>query len=163
VFEDAEYEAYDVGTVFDTVWDNKGIPVILTEKNVILSKERCNVKVFDTKENLIKILNRNSYKEFPLSKGHRFDNDGHNWILMREYLGLSFSYMTFVIKAKIESGKMKLPKKGNFDFEPYNYILNRSTCFLKKEFIENGFQELKTIFKRWLEVEKGLLDLITYP
>jgi len=50
---------------------------------------------------------------------------------MREYIGLSFSYMTFVIKSKIEAGKYVIGKKTNFDFESYNYILNRSTCFLR--------------------------------
>ena len=142
MLEDAEYEAYDVGKKFDVIWDSKGIPIIVTggiNSRVILSKERCSVRVFDTKHNLESILLRDSKKQFPLCKGHRFDNEGHNWILLREYLGLSFSYMTFVIKAKHESGKMILSKKGNFDFEPYNYILNRSTCFLKEDFIEHGF------------------------
>jgi len=58
--EDAEYEAYDVGEKFDVVWDNKGIPIIVTDTNVILTKERCSVKVFNTKENLESILKRNS-------------------------------------------------------------------------------------------------------
>jgi len=60
VSEDAEYEAYDVGKKFDIIWDNKGIPIIVTDRKVILSKERCSVKVFDTKHNLESILNRNS-------------------------------------------------------------------------------------------------------
>ena len=97
------------------------------------------VKVFDIKDNLLSIIKRKSQKEFPIYKGHRFDNEGHNWILLREYLSLSFSYMTFVIKHKHETGKLKINKKLNFDFEPYNYILNRSTCFLKKDFIENEY------------------------
>jgi len=139
VTEDAEYEAYDVGKKHDVIWDSKGIPIIVTDRKVILTKERCSVKVFETKENMESILKRDSHKQFPLCKGHRFDNDGHNWILLREYLGLSFSYMTFVIKAKIESEELVINKKVNFDFEPYNYILNRSTCFLKKDFIENDY------------------------
>ena len=104
VLEDAEYEAFDVGVKFDIIWDNKGIPIIITDKNVILTKERCSVKVFDTKHNLESILKRKTTKQFPLCKGHRFDNEGHNWMIMREYISLSFSYMSFVIKAKIESG-----------------------------------------------------------
>jgi len=60
VLEDAEYEAFDVGEKFDILWDAKGIPIIVTDKNVILTKERCSVKVFDTKENIESILKRNS-------------------------------------------------------------------------------------------------------
>jgi hypothetical protein len=112
VLDDAEYEAYDVGKKFDIIWDKKGIPIIVTDRKVILSKERCSVKVFDTKQNLESILLRDSRKQFPLCKGHRFDNENHSWILLREYLGLSFSYMTFVIKAKIESGKIAITTKG---------------------------------------------------
>jgi len=58
---------------------------------------------------------------------------------------------------------MVLTKKANFDFEPYNYILNRSTCFLKKEFVEGGYHELKTVLTRWADIDRELLDLITYP
>jgi hypothetical protein len=57
--------------------------------------------------------------------------------------------MTFVIKAKIESGKYVIDRKTKFDNEPYNYILNRSTCFLKKDFIKEGYHELKIVLKRW--------------
>jgi hypothetical protein len=35
-------------------------------------------------------------------KGHRVDSKNHNWIVLGEFLSLSFSYMTFVIKDKIE-------------------------------------------------------------
>jgi hypothetical protein len=60
VLEDAEYEAYDVDSDFDIIWDNKGIPIVVTNKNVILTKERCSVKVFETKENIESILKRDS-------------------------------------------------------------------------------------------------------
>jgi hypothetical protein len=47
---------------------------------------------------------------------------------LREYIGLPFSYMTFVIKEEMED----VVDFSNyaFDIEPYNYIINQTTCFL---------------------------------
>ena len=65
--------------------------------------------------------------------GHRFDGKNHNWLMMNEYLCLPFSYMTFVIKDKIE--RNDIHQRGNiFDPTPYNYIFNKSTCFLESKF-----------------------------
>ena len=52
---------------------------------------------------MLENLKRKSKNEFPLSRGHRFDSNKQNWMVLREYIGLSASYMTFVIKAKIEA------------------------------------------------------------
>ena len=43
---------------------------------------------------------------FGFHKGHKMDQDpenneqGHNWLFLREYVSLSFSYMCFVINKK---------------------------------------------------------------
>ena len=52
--------------------------------------------------------------------GHRVDGKNHNWLVFDEYLSLSFSYLSFVIKDKIESGTQTNVK--HFDLEPYNYL-----------------------------------------
>ena len=46
-----------------------------------------------------------------LQTGHKFDEEGHNWMILNEYLSLPFSYMTFVIKQKIE--EEDADQKGN--------------------------------------------------
>ena len=54
--------------------------------------------------------------------------DTHNWLIFRNYINMSFSYMTFVIKDNFE-------KNGNlledyvFDIEGYDFILYRNTFF----------------------------------
>ena len=55
------------------------------------------------------------------------DGKNHNWLIIQQYLSLSFSYMTFVIKDKIEQGAFNF---NNFDSVPYNYIFNKGTSFL---------------------------------
>ena len=62
------------------------------------------------------------------SQGVRFDSEGNNWLILREYISLPFSYMTFVIKEVMED--VTLLRDVIFDIEPYNYIINKSTCFL---------------------------------
>ncbi len=59
--------------------------------------------------------------------------------MIKEYLSLSFSFMTFVIKEKIEQGDV-LQKNNIFDPEPYNYIFNKSTSFLDGEFVKHDYK-----------------------
>jgi len=47
---------------------------------------------------------------------------------------LPFSYMTFVIKEKIET-EDSVMEDNEFDIVPYNYIFNKSTCFIDGTFI----------------------------
>ena len=61
--------------------------------------------------------------------GHRFDGDHHNWMIFKEYISLAFSFMSFVIKNKIEEDDEQFKKK-EFDPMPYNYLINKSTAFI---------------------------------
>ena len=52
----------------------------------------------------------------------------HNWVIFRNFINLSFSYMTFVIKDNFD----RIGFYANdflFDVEGYDYILNRNTMF----------------------------------
>ena len=74
-------------------------------------------------------------------QGLRVDSKNHNWLILLEFLSLSFSYMSFVIKDKIENND-KYQKLNVFDLEPYNYIFNRSTSFLDGNFIKDDYVQL---------------------
>ena len=63
--------------------------------------------------------------EFPY--GHRMDPVTHNWLIFRNYINLSFSYMTFVIKANFDTGYLK--EDYVFDLEGYDFLLDRETIF----------------------------------
>jgi hypothetical protein len=70
----------------------------------------------------------------PVHTGHRVDGNNHNWLIFEEYLSLPFSYMTFVIKDKIEQEDACMV--GNhFDPVPYNYVFNKNTAFTEGEFV----------------------------
>jgi hypothetical protein len=66
-------------------------------------------------------MNGNVNEIFPFSKGERFDSENHNWILFEEYIGLSFSYMTLILREK----QLKNSNDEVFDPEIYNFIINR--------------------------------------
>lgn len=82
-------------------------------------------------------------------------------MMLREYISLSFCYMTFVIGAKIERNDSK--EKTYFDVEPYNYIFNRSTSFLDGDFVKKNYKQLKRVLKHYKQIDIDLLDLLTYP
>jgi len=45
-------------------------------------------------------LNSNSNLSEDMSKGIKFDGKNHNWLILEQYIALSFSFLTFVIKEK---------------------------------------------------------------
>jgi hypothetical protein len=59
-------------------------------------------------------------------------------MLMNEFVLLSFSFMSFVIKDKIEL-QDKCMMQNVFDIEPYNYIFNKRSCFLDDDFVQNDY------------------------
>jgi hypothetical protein len=68
------------------------------------------------------------------SKGLRFDGKSHNWILFHNYLITPFSYMSFMIKDKLEHSVDYL-KDNNFDPAPYDYIFNKSSSFMDSKMV----------------------------
>lgn len=81
-------------------------------------------------------------------QGFRFDSENHNWLILREYISLSFSYMTFVIKNHLETMENDeiedSPFFGRgFDVEAYNYLLNKNTCFMTGDLVKKKYLELE--------------------
>ena len=72
------------------------MPYIADEKGVTICEQGVLLKSYD-----VESLNQSSKNlHFMIYKGHRFDHKNHNWILFSEYLGLSFSFMSLVIRGK---------------------------------------------------------------
>ena len=78
-----------------------------------------------------------------MHRGHRVDGKNHNWLIFDGFISLSFSYMSFVIKDKIEKYDPSLGK--TFDPEPYNYIYNKSTSFIDGDFVCKDHQQLNYV------------------
>lgn len=72
--------------------------------------------------------------KFTLLYGHRVETETNNWIIFRNIINLSFSYMTFVIKENFDKNSYAMDDYL-FDIEGYDYVLNTNTIFSEN----NGF------------------------
>ena len=68
--------------------------------------------------------------------------------------------MTFVIKEDIED--MVDFKNYAFDIEPYNYIINQSTCFLEGDLSRKNYLQLNYILKNFEKENLEYLELLHY-
>ena len=83
----------------------------------------------------VRNVNRQSKEEvkktqlFGYHYGNRFDYQGHSWLYLRDYISISYSYMTFVIKRKIHDEDNDFQQDDyQFDIEQYNYMVNCKTA-----------------------------------
>lgn len=58
--------------------------------------------------------NRN---KFASSYGFKFDERNHNWVLCNEYIGLSFSFMTLVIRDRDQKKRALVEVDADYMFD----------------------------------------------
>ena len=85
---------------------------------------------------------------FTFDKGYRVENNSHNWIIFRNYVNLSFSYMTFVIKDNFDKCGY-IMEDYLFDLEGYNFILNNNTILTEESLVKENFDKLNFILKNF--------------
>ena len=66
------------------------------------------------------------------------ETESHNWMIFRNYINLSFSYMTFVIKENFEKNSFAM-EDFLFDIEGYDFILNRNTIFTEGSLVKKDY------------------------
>lgn len=96
-------------------------------------------KIFE-EQALLQMRGRGSMNS---SKGLRFDGKSHNWILFQDYMITPFSYMSFMIKDKLDHS-VDL-KENNFDPAPYDYIFNKSSSFMDSKMVRKDSVELEAL------------------
>jgi len=96
-----------------------------------------------------------------VSKGVRFDTNNHNWLILYEYLSLGYSYMTFMMRYKIQQRDACL-EANEFDLEPYNYIYNKTTCYFEGKFVTEDQQRLSDILSSSFAINPDSLDQLLY-
>ena len=68
--------------------------------------------------------------KFGFHYGHRCDSKNNQWLFLKDFICLPFSYMTFVIKSKLHGeDDHYIQDDYLFDVEQYNYLYNGKTCF----------------------------------
>ena len=88
----------------------------------------------------------------------------HNWILFNEYLTLSFSFMTLVIRDQTQNNTLQQTEfeKGAFDKEEFNFIINRRTCFTCDSFVSENYDQLKYVLNQLYKLDPVLLQQLNY-
>ena len=110
-----EKNAFDTSNYNKIFFDSLGECYITEKDYVILCEQNVKLKSYDVSK-----INKQKDKldiesRFGIYKGHRVDYVNHNWMLFNEYLSLSFSFMTLVIRDRFQ-------KEDTYEDE--NYIFD---------------------------------------
>ena len=98
---------------------------------------------------------------FEFQYGHRVDVNTHNFIVFRNFLNLSFSYMTFVIKSNFDEAGFHLDDY-HFDLEGYDYVINRNNIFTQGTMIQHDFNKTRFILQNYEKLDVNLLETLNY-
>lgn len=89
------------------------------------------------------------------------ETETHNWMIFRNYINLSFSYMTFVIKENFEKNSFAM-EDFLFDVEGYDYVLNRNTIFTEGSLVKQDYEKLNFILMHYNRLDPTLLESLHY-
>lgn len=71
---------------------------------------------------------------------------------MRNFINLSFSYMTFVIKENFDKGGY-ISNEYMFDPEGYDYVLLRNTVFTEGTLVTHDYDKLNFILSSYEKLD----------
>ena len=104
----------------------------------------------------------NVSKEFSFQYGHRVEESGYNYMIMRNYINLSFSYMTFVIKELFDSSGYVMDNYL-FDLEGYDFILDKQTIFTQDhQLVTQDYEKLQFILKNYEQIDPILIESLHF-
>ena len=81
----------------------------------------------------------------------------------RNFINLSFSYMTFVIKENFDLNSFAMVDYL-FDIEGYDYVLNQNTIFSENNgyLLEEDFRKISFILKNYIDLDLIYLEQLHY-
>lgn len=152
----SEIQSYDCDVNDFTFYDSKG--------NLFLAHDKG--RLTDTTQNVaLKVYNidysqQKKESKFNLSRGQRMDSKHQNWICFFEYISLSFSFMTLVMRDHL---KDNLPPEGNLlDREAYNFTINKQTFLTCDSFVALNSEALKTVLCYLEATDPDMLHLLNF-
>ena len=86
---------------YHILWDTEGNPYIINDGKVIITEKKIVTTAFSHLP--LETEDYQNFHDIKYDQGYRVDSKNHNWLILKKYLSLSFSYMSFVIKEKIEN------------------------------------------------------------
>lgn len=119
----------------------------------------CKLKSYNT--NIEDLHLKNKSNKFKFQYGHRVEPETHNWMVFRNYINMSFSYMTFVIKDNFDVNS-HVQEDFLFDIEGYDFILNRNTLFTEGNLVKQDYEQLKFILENYQKIDPVFLESLHY-
>lgn len=106
-------------------------------------------------------MKKSKQEAFGFHYGYKFDDLSHSFIFLREYISLSYCYMTFAINHKMAKLEDFNNKDYLFDQEMYNFIIDKKTFLHDKKLIKNS-HHLMYILKNFMSIDPILIEQIQY-
>ena len=121
------------------------------------------MKAFDVKDinNQENTMKKSKQEAFGFHYGYKFDDASHSFIFLREYISLSYCYMTFAINYKMQQLEDYDNKDYLFDQEMYNFLIDKKTFLHDKKLIKNSHY-LLYILKNFESIDQLLTEQIQY-
>lgn len=148
-------ESFDMDEDMKVFWDQRGYPYLTQKDQVCIAAQGVRLTCFDVEK--INRYDKGSGK-FGFHVGHKFDAENHSWAYLRDYISLSFSYMTFVIKKKLDDDNDYLKEDFLFDKEQYNYIISKRTAFTDTLSNVADHDKLLFILKHFQDIDPVMLE-----
>lgn len=83
-------------------------------------------------------------------------------MIMRNYINLSFSYMTFVIKELFDHQGYVM-ENYLFDLEGYDFVLDKETLFTKDEtLVTQDYEKLQFILRNYDKIDPVLMESLHF-
>lgn len=152
-----EIESFDVANNSFYFQDKSGNPYIVEGDSVRNCREGSMTKSYRFKVSDFNFENCT----FRINYGVRLENKTRNWVILRNFINLSFSYMTFVIKENFEAMGYVLDDFV-FDIEGYDYILNGNNLFTEGDLVKNQYEKMQYILNSYKEVDPALLESLHF-
>ena len=120
------------------MFDSQGTSFILEKDYLIATEQGVRLKSYD-----IENFERNNARmQFDLSKGCHFDHENQNFMMINEYISLSFSFMTLVIRDKHKDLTTNEKNAYQLDEELFKFNMNRKTFLTCDNFVTFDYLKL---------------------
>ena len=139
--------------------DSFGTPYLAQKDYIINCNQGCKLKAYTYDFDLSSLTTESA--SFSFESGHRVDVDTHNFIIFRNFINLSFSYMTFVIKDNFDKSGY-IMDDFLFDIEGYDFLINKQNLFFNHDLITEQYDKLSFILKNYELVDPVLLETLHY-
>ena len=151
-----EIQSFDCDSNALFFQDRFGEPYIAEKDYVINCMYGCKLKSYGFK------MTDFTEPRFGFQYGHRVEDSSHNWMIFRNFISMSFSYMTFVIKDNFDKCGYVMDN-FLFDVEGYDFVLYKNTIFTEGNLVTQQFEKLNFILKSYYELDPALLEQLHYP